>query len=286
MALFDFLTGADATRDAAAKNLAAAQQGYGLTQGLIGTYQNTAVPAINQGYQTATGDINTGLGNYNQQFGNAVGAGQAGIAAFAPLSALGSKYGQLTDLYANELMGGPNARSAYQTSPGYQFQQDEAARAIANKASSLGIAGGGGTAQALSDRAQNIANTDYSSYLDRLAGFVNPELAATTGAAQGISGANRTLADLYQTGGATQLGAAGTLAGLATGQASDISNVGGNVLQAGLGGVSNLTSGTTAANNQQAQAAQQTANFWQGLLGGGLKLAGSIYGAPARAAGA
>jgi hypothetical protein len=223
------------------------------------------------------------------------------IDAYKPLSALGQKYGGATDLYLDALGvngagGADRAKSAFTVGPGYQFQQDEAAKIAANKAASLGIAGSGNTLQAISDRAQNIANTEYGSYLDRLASFVNPELSATSGAASGIASGYKSLADLYYGQGRDIAGAYGTnanqvgsveaaRAGLAdtdaarraailgetgaarTKIAADVAGGQANALGQRINVLGNVTGGQASANNQVAQAAQNgSATFWNGLF--------------------
>ena len=60
--------------------------------------------------------------------------------------------------------------------------------------------GGGSTAQGIGRDVLGIVNTNYNDYQDRLAGFVNPQLQATTALARASAGANKTLADIYSQG--------------------------------------------------------------------------------------
>ena len=211
---------------------------------------------------------------------NAYREGQTAAAgAFAPLSALGQNYGRAVGSYYDALgLNGPEgvtrAQGQFTTSPGYQFAVDEATKAAANRAASLGIAGTGNTLDEIRNRAQGFAKQDYGSYLDRLAGFVNPQLAATTAAAQG--GANAALTTAGQIGGA-YTGTGGGLANIYRGTGQDVANVFGNVAQGQTGVLRDVTGGNVQANNLVAQAGMQDAsNFWN--------LLGNLGGAAAKAA--
>src|SRR5882672_8373199 len=158
MGLFDAFTGKSA-EDAAAKNAALYQQ--------YGTQANQY--------------LDTGLANQLPNLDSA-------ISAYTPLSNLGAKYGAGTDMYMNSLGlngagGNANAVGAFQASPGYNWQRDQAIEATARNANRFGA--GGNELAAVTDRANNLANQEYGNWQNRLAGFVNPQLAATSGAATG-----------------------------------------------------------------------------------------------------
>jgi hypothetical protein len=290
MGFFDFLSGSDDAERAAEANRAAAQDAYNRSGSLAGTYQTGALGQLGQGLTSATGALNTGLANqlgaYSSALGSATDAGRAGIAAYAPLSALGSKYGGATTSLLNALgVNGPGAFNVsidqFRNSPGYQFQQDEAERAAGNAASKLGIAGSGNTLQAISDRAGKIADTTWGqNFLQPLSQFISPELQATAGAASGVAGANQNLANIYQnygqqTGGAYGANAAG-LAGLYSGAGESGANVLGNIYGGQTQASQNLATGNIQANNLVAQAGMQDAsNFWNllGNLGKGVTAA-------------
>lgn len=201
----------------------------------------TGAPAKNAAQQNAA--------LYNQYQGQATGALSnalnQGVAAYTPLTQLGSKYGAGSSLYLDALgvngqVGMDRARSTYQASPGYQWSVDQATDAAARNAAKLGLAGSGNALQAISDRAQQVANQDYNNWLGNLGGLISPELSATGGAASGV-------ANLWNNYGQNQ------------------ANVYGNVAS-GL-----------ANSNQQAANAQMQGNaaFWNGLL--------SLGGAAAKA---
>lgn len=389
MGLFDFLSGSDEARDAAAANQAASQLAFAQQGNVANQYRTGATDALSGARTAALGELGTGLegqlgalrsglgtlqgidmgplrqalatlqgtgtaplesalGEYRNALGavqsgagGALAAGQAGVGAYAPLTRLGESYAPMVDAYKAAL--GPGGEQTLQdrfiSSPGYKFAVDEATKAAANKAASLGIAGSGNTLDEIRSRAQGFAAQDYGNwrkdYLDRLAGFVSPQLAATGTAASGISGANRTLADIYRTGGADTAAAYGQIgkgygdiftggrgiaqdvagaygslygagrdiardinaayggigsaygtsgaqrAGIQSGYGSDIANVLGNVAGMQSQSVRDLGTGTINANNLIAQAGQNDASFWQGLLGNvGKAAAGSYFGVP------
>ena len=213
MGIFDIFTGAPA-KDAAQQNAALYQQYAGQASGALGSALEQAKGATNQG-----------------------------VAAYTPLSNIGKKYGRGSDLYldaigANGPEGYARAVSSFKTTPGYNFSVNEATDAVARNAARLGLTGSGNTLQAISDRAQNVADTEYGNWLDRLYATASPELSATGGAASGIAGQYGNLANLFNQYGQNQ------------------ANVYGNV-----------ASGQANA-NQQAANAQMAGNaaFWNGLL--------------------
>ncbi len=101
---------------------------------------------------------------------------------------LASKYGAATTLGLDALgVNGPEgntrATTAFQAGPGYRYTVDQALEGINRSAAARGGAFSGNTLAALSDRAGNMANQEYGSWLDRLSGYTSPELAATSGMA-------------------------------------------------------------------------------------------------------
>src|SRR5712671_3840152 len=220
MGLFDAFTG-DPAKDAAAKNAALYQQ--------YGTDANKY--------------LDTGLSNELPNLNSAIGA-------YTPLSNLGAKYGAGTNLYMDSLGvngagGNANAVGAFQASPGYNWQRDQAIEATARNANRFGA--GGNELAAVTDRANNLANQEYGNWQNRLAGFVNPELTATSGAAGGQAAGYGAKAGSYGNLAQNQVGVAGNIA-------SGIAN-----------------SNTAAANAKMAA----SGNFWSGLT----KLGGSLGGA-------
>src|SRR6266853_3571713 len=218
--LFDAFTGGSAT-DAADQN-AALYQKYGTD---------------------ANKYLDTGLANQLPQLNNAIGA-------YTPLSDLGAKYGAGTNTYMDSLglngaSGNANAVNTFQASPGYAWNRDQAIEATARNANRFGA--GGNELAAVTDRASNLANQEYGNWQNRLAGLVNPELTATSGAAGGQAAGYGAKAGAYATDAQNRVGVAGNVAG----------------------GTAN--SNTAAANAQM----QASGNFWNGLM----NLGGTVGGA-------
>src|SRR5262245_24870811 len=273
------------------QNLAAATAAFGQQRDIQNQYQTGALGAIGQGLTSTVGALGTGLTNqldaYNRALADATRAGTAGVAAYQPLSALGGQYGRAVDLYQNALgvngpAGAQQAKAAFLASPGYQYQVEQANKAAENRAASLGLAGSGNTLQAIASNVRGLAAGDYNQWLQNLQGFVAPQLQATAGAAGGLAGAQKTLADIANTGG-TNLGQAyGTnaaqLAGYNTGAGEGQANVYGNVAGLGSQASRDLATGTMQANNLLAQAGMQyAANAW-GAIGAGVKAIGNVFG--------
>src|SRR5258705_1778011 len=185
MGLFDSFTGAPA-KDAAAKNAALYNQ--------YGTDANKY--------------LDTGLANQLPELNNA-------ISAYTPLSNLGAKYGAGTNLYMDSLgVNGPggnaNATGAFQASPGYAWNRDQAIEATARNANRFGA--GGNELAAVTDRANNLANQEYGNWQNRLAGFVNPEQSAVSGAAGGQAAGYGANAGLWQNDAQNRIGVRGNVA--------------------------------------------------------------------------
>jgi hypothetical protein len=181
-------------------------------------------------------------GAYDKAYDPTLQATQAATAAWSPVSALGQKYGQGSTMYMNALgLNGPEgtaaARGAFQTSPGYDWMRDQALESTARGINRYG--GGGNEIAGVTDRASNLANQEYGSYLNRLQGFMPLEQQATTAAAGGTAAGKGAEAGFFQT------------------DAGNRANIFGNV-----------TSGMASANNAEAQAAQSSSNaFWTALMG-------------------
>src|SRR6266853_3654674 len=218
--LFDAFTGGSAT-DAADQN-AALYQKYGTD---------------------ANKYLDTGLANQLPNLNSAIGA-------YTPLSNLGAKYGAGTNTYMDSLGvngagGNANAVNSFQASPGYAWNRDQAIEATARNANRFGA--GGNELAAVTDRASNLANQEYGNWQNRLAGLVNPELTATSGAAGGQAAGYGAKAGAYATDAQNRVGVAGNVAS----------------------GTAN--SNTAAANAQMAA----SGNFWNGLM----NLGGTVGGA-------
>lgn len=290
MGLFDAFSGSDEAEQAAAKNAALYQQ-YGVdTSNLYGGYKTGATDALTSAKGAAIGALGSGLTAstdlLRQGLASSADAGRAGVAAWNPLANLGDTYGTAVNRYYDTLgLNGQdaarNAQAQYVADPGQQYQIDEATRAAINAASRTGSVGGGSTAQGIGRDVLGIVNTNYKNYQDRLAGFVNPQLQATQGAATGIAGANKTLADIYSQGYGAIAGAYGAnasqQAGLESGYGSDITNVLGNYTAGQGQTLKDITAGNAASNQAIAQAGQTDASNLWGLLGAGVKAAGGAF---------
>lgn len=209
MSIFDIFTGAPAKK-AAEENRRLLQENQATGTATLTNGQNSAVGALDQ---------SAGL------FGGL--AGKYGKATSLGLDALG----------VNGADGNARATSAFQAGPGYQYAVDQALQNTlrTNNAQGQGVAGN--TLAALSDRAGNMANQEYGSWLDRLGGYVSPELSATNG----------------------QAGAIAAKAPVYTNTAQSIANLG-----------TNTTNGVTNQNTQAANAEMAgSGNLW----GLGLNLA-------------
>lgn len=276
---FSTLFGGGAEREAADRN-----------RGQLGQYTQNSLGALNRGLVTSEDALRTGVNNsgaYQAQnydlYGNMRGAGNAildqgmagGLGALQGTAdnygALQAKYGAGTDLYMDSLgtrgaEGNTRATNAFQAGPGYQFTLDQGLNAINRRRAAGGmLASGNADADAIT-YGTGLANQTYGGWQDRLAGLINPEMAAASGQA----GANANIANLYGTNAAARMGLEGavtqgqagantargvndvalgnSLAGLYTGDATNRTGVYGNNL-----------SGQMAQNNMQAQGESQGA---------------------------
>lgn len=118
-------------------------QGVNDARSYLNTGYNDARSALNQGVDVNRPYYDTGI-SANTMYSNALGL--------------------------NGADGNNAATAAFQTSPGYQFALDQATKAAANKASSLGVAGSGNTLDALTRLGIGYANQDYGNWLGRLSG--------------------------------------------------------------------------------------------------------------------
>ena len=348
MGLFDFLSGSDEAEAAAAKN-AALLNTYGQTANkAFDTYQTAGLGALGAGKTAALSDLSAGLGGQVDAYGRAIstlqgvptdplqqginafssgmsgaqtgvaGALEAGQGGVNTLRDLGASYAPAVNAYYGALgLQGPDAaaaaRSNFQESPGYKYQVSEALKGVLANASKTGGAASGNTLDALRTRAQGSADAEWQDYLNRLQGFVTPQLQAGTTLAGaygtlGQLGLGAVNAQLPWTQGLNQAynnlfvgqrGLAGDIsgqygniasatganygarAGAETGYGQDVTNVYGNVASGNTQTARDIAQGNIASNNQVAQAGQaDAANYW-GAIGSGVKAAGMAFGKPA-----
>jgi hypothetical protein len=155
MGLFDIFTG-DPAKDAAAKNSA-----------LLQANQTAGTNTLQQGQNSAVGALDKSAGLYG---------------------GLADKYGGATTLGLDALgVNGPGgndrATAAFRSSPGYDYRVGQALDQTKRTAAASGMDVSGNTLAALSDRAGNMADQDYQTWLSNLQGYVSPELQATSGQA-------------------------------------------------------------------------------------------------------
>ena len=227
--IFDIFTG-DAAEEAAAKNAALYQQ-----------YGQQATQALDTALPKSTGAIESAIG------------------AFTPLADLGKRLSGGTNLYLNALgVNGPEgtaaARSAFTTSPGYEFARDEATNAAQRAINRFSP--GGNEADAIARVAGGVASKEYGDWLTRLGVLVPQEASAVGDTARGRAAGYGALGSLYQT------------------DALNRSNIFGNV----AGGTAN--SNTQAANAEMSG----SSNFWNGLLSLGGSFAGAAFPVPKKTA--
>lgn len=195
------------------------------------------VEGIILGTKAAAKRLGEGQQNYEKYGDLALGE----FDAYTPTAQTAySTYGNALGL--NGADGNAAAVSAYQSSPGYQFQLDQGMQALERSASSRGMLASGNTSADILGYSQGLANQDYSNWLDRLNGL----------GTQGI-------------------GMAGARAGIQTG-------IGGKAYETGE---SLADLGWKAATGAGNALAQKESAEGQGLLGGislGTKLLGSLGG--------
>lgn len=192
---------------------------------------NNGTAYIDQGHDEAAGNLGA-VGdlwkNYTDQTGGLSG-----------LNLLGDALG------VNGAEGNANATSAFQTSPGYDFQLNSGLDALSRSAAAQGRLSSGQTGLDTVGYASGLANSEYQNWLSNLSGYGGQQ------------------AGLYTTGTQGQAGSLNDLANLAT-----------NTTNQRLDLYGNYTNGIMGANNQTAAGKQQQLSGLGGL-GYGL---GSIGG--------
>jgi len=152
----------------------------------------------------------------------------------------------LNALGVNGASGNAAAQSAFTNNPGFESGLTAGLDAINRRRAAAGMLGSGNADQDAQTFGQNLQNQQYNNWLSSLGQFINPELSATSGAATG------------------QAGVYGGMAGLATQNASDKTNI-----------LGSTTTGLVGANNLEAQGKSAGA---KNLLGLGTSLASLAMG--------
>jgi hypothetical protein len=232
--------------------------------------------ALGQGYDTARGALGTGYQTARDDYGRASEMyspyAQTGLAGF-------NMYADANGL--NGAGGNANATAAFHASPGYQWNVDQATDALARKASSLGTLGGGNTMAAISDRAGNMANQEYTSWLGRLQGIGQTgynAMGAQAGIARGQgdlasgygqdlarygSGYGSDVASIYGNNAARRAGAYGTTTALGVNTLTDLGKLNAQNTNSGM------LAGQQASNNSLA-AAMKAAEIGGKLIAGAM----------------
>jgi hypothetical protein len=279
----------DLLQNSANQSLSALGQGSDAARRSLTSYGAQAYDDISRGSADASMQLNDGRNRANSYLDAARGYfdpyQQQGLAA--------------QNMYSNALGlngadGNAQAHSAFQTTPGYEFQLGEATRAGMRQAAATGRLDGGGTLAALTTLGSGLANQEYGNYLNRLQGQGQMGF----NAAQAIGGNLGQAANLqYQQGqGQAQIaqnrgqalaginsGLGSSLANSFTGQGAGEAQVYGN-LGNSLAGLNQYTTGQLVNGMTgvgQAQDAAKTANqnMTMSIIGQGIKLlAGPLTG--------
>jgi hypothetical protein len=195
---------------------------------------------LNAGRTAAYGELDKGLGAYNQYAGTA----DSYYRPYADQSARAStSYSDALGLNGAE--GNQRTVQQFQTGPGYDFVMDQGLQQLERRASARGALGGGGLTADSIGYAQGLANQEYGNYLDRLQGLQT----------QGV-------------------GIAGNQAGIATGQGAAAYDTYGN--RANIGWQAETGKGQADAQYQMSKD-QTGANIFNAITGG-LSLGGKLLG--------
>lgn len=177
----------------------------------------------------------------------------------------------------------------FQSSPGYQFEMNQALDAAQRAASAGGMAGSPAHQQTNMELAQGLASKDYNQYMQNAMNMYGQGLAGQTGLyGQGLAGQQGlfntglgSLIDLFKTGAAGKQGMYGmganmlsNMMGLGQQTATDYAKM----ISDALGSQSKLQYLAQIAQNQQAQQKQSdSSSFWGNLLGGVGNALGGIF---------
>lgn len=263
--------------------------GYGAGRGAVIDASGRAINYLDTGTAGAFDRLTGG-------FGQAAGA-------YAPLQGLAGKYGAGTSLLldsfgANGPEGNARATSAFTASPGYSFNLDQGLDAINRRRAAGGMLASGNADRDAQIFGSGLASNEYGNWRAGLGQFVNPELAATQGAASGLgglwSGLGMAGANLAYGSGAAKAGVAtgagkslsdlyaheaNTLGGINTGLGMSLANLATTTTGQRLGQATSLAPQYAQSYKNQADAETAgSANLWNSLFGlgnAGLKLYGA-----------
>lgn len=208
---------------------------------------NQQIAGINSGKSAATGEINQGIGALNTNYTNAL---QPYLTNYSNATAGVDSLKNLLGL--NGQQGTDAAMKSLQSTPGYQFQQQQGNASINAAEAASGNNFSGKQLVDLSNYNQGLAGTTYQSAVNNLMPFLS---SSTTNAA----------------------GIANTYTGLGNATAGQYNNLA-NLDYTAATGIGNANANATLAQNQANQ------NQW-GLLSGLASAGGSILGSASSGAG-
>lgn len=230
------------------KATAAIQGGYGQAGDALKSYDGSALAALNGGVNSAVQTVQASNANYAPYAAN----GQAASGLYAD------------SLGINGAAGNAAATAAFQASPGYAFQVDQATDAAARKAASLGMAASGNTLDAITRLGSNLADQEYGNWQQNLSGLSQQGQQAIGAQNQDANA----IANMQYGSGTAQAGllqqtgsGLGTLdSGMGTADANIQSGLGNSLasIQSGLG--TNMVNNNTGLTEQIANNGNNNAN--------------------------
>lgn len=267
MGIFDVFTG-NAAKDAAnsTRDFLNTSRVRGLSD--INAGESAATGYLTSGTDAARAALSAGRTDLGQGTQGALGRLDQAAGAYAPLSALGSKYGAATTLGLNALgvNGQPGidaATGAFRASPGYNFALDQGLEAINRGRNARGMLNSGNTDRDAQKFGMGLADQNYQTWLTNLLGFTNPELGATGGAATGIAGANTNAANVLNQGGINLANLDTRLAGLEQGAGQSLADLAQNAAARRAGVEQSVMQPYANTYGQEAAAVQQgSGNLW------------------------
>lgn len=288
-------TGEDQITSYGGQALSALGQGGDSARRAMTSYGGVAYDDASRGFGDASTQLNMGRAQANTYLDAARGY-------FDPYQQQGQA---AQTMYSNALGlngadGNAQARSAFQTSPGYQFQLDQATQAGQRQAAATGRLDGGGTLAALTSLGSGLANQEYNNYLNRLQGQgqmgfnaaqamgnnlgqqANLQYQQGAGQAQIAQDRGRTLAGINSGLGASM---AQSLAGQGAGEAQLYGNMGnslasltGNTAMAHMKNINDVGQANDAARAGNINLGMGLAGTVLGAgLGGGRTVGGSLF---------
>jgi hypothetical protein len=285
MGLFDSLFSGKQGRLAAMQTAQQLANTQNQITGLLNTGQNQAIGAIQgaqplalsaleTGYNTAMPQLQTGYDTARADYGRASDL-------YNPYATTGA---QGFNMLANSTgLNGPEgnqaAVGAFQAGPGYKWQTDQALEGILRKQGAMGMALGGNTLTALSDRAGQMANQEYNNWRQALQGIANTGYNATNAQA-GLARGQGDLATGYgQDAAKMAYGYGANVGDIYRGDAARTAGVYGNTTSLGVNALSDLgrENARVVAGGMNAgqQGSANSLNALMSLLGLGTKAIGA-----------